>query len=280
MQLEQRLGAAFAQTHPEDAARLLENQAREVAAAFLADLAPEHAARVVDHMAPLSAATCLGAMASPQAVNIVSKLPVTVAARVLRQMPDPDPLIRALPVPDAVAKLLRFPEGSAGAVADPDVLTVPDDITVSDAQKHLRQIPERVFRYVYVLDRSTRLVGVLGLGELLAAAGSELVRSVMHRDPVRIMARADLTTVAADPAWLDHDVLPVVDGSRLFLGVIRHRMLRRLMRDSVSGGGGFAPLVGLAELYWAGFARMLFGLGAVTVAGTGPRPEQEAPDDT
>lgn len=282
MRLEQRLGATFAQTHPEDAARLLERQPRGVAASFLADLEPEWAAKVVDHMAPFTAAACLGTMANPRAVGIVSQLPVAVAARVLRQLPDPQPLLEALsrPSAEAVVKLLGFPEGTAGAVADPNVITVPDDITVSDAQKQLRQMPERVFRYVYVVDRGTRLVGVLDLGELLAAPGTEVVASVMQREPIRIAARADLMTVGADPAWLDYDALPVVDGSQLFLGVIRHRMLRRLARESASGVSGFTPLVGLAELYWTGFSRMLFGLGEATAGATGPQPEQEAADGT
>ncbi len=261
MELAQRMGVAFTTQHPDDAARLMERLPPTDTASFLAILAPADVTGVLSQMSSTRAGGCLAAMDQAQAARIVSALPATVAARVLRQMKDPQPLLSTLPrdLADAVTRLLRFPEGTAGALADPSVLTLPEDLSVADALKLLRQAPERVFSYLYVLDRGDRLVGVLDLGELMSSSGPATLNAIMRRGPVAVRGHTDLHTVAADPAWLEFDALPVVDGSGSFLGVIRHRALRRLMEQVRTGVSGFSPLINLAELYWNGFSKVLFG---------------------
>ncbi len=283
MQVELRVGAAFASAHPDDAARVLEGLNPPDATAFLAAVAPERAAQVMERMVPPSAVSCLNTLEPDTAAAVVAALPVNVAARLLRLVPDAAAVLRALPEPvaEAVAGLLRFPEGTAGALADPHVLAVPDDISAGDARKHVRRTPARVAPHLYVLDRSDHLVGVLDLSALMAAPAADPLTSLMRRDPPTVSARADLSTLTADPAWLEYDAVAVVDASGIFQGVIRHRTLRHLAKQSGGGAGGFTPLVGLAELYWTGFSRVLFGLGPEeTETASDTATDQESGDDT
>lgn len=283
MRVELRVGAAFARAHPDDAARVLEGLTPADTTAFLASVAPERAAQVMERMVPPSAASCLNTLEPETAAAIVAALPVNVAARLLRLVPDASAVLRALPDPvaEAVAARLRFPEGTAGALADPHVLTLPDDISAGDARKHVRRTPARVASHLYVLDRSDHLVGVLDLSTLMAAPTADPLASLMRPDPPTVSARADLDTLAADPAWLEYDAVAVVDASGIFQGVIRHRTLRHVAKQSAAGAGGFTPLIGLAELYWTGFSRVLFGLGPEeTDSADDTATDQESGDDT
>lgn len=273
MSLEQHLGAAFAAHHPDDAARVLEGLSAEDDATLLAALPPEDAAPVLARMGAVSAAGCVGALGPDAAAALLSNLSVTSIAAVLRQMPNAQPVLRQLPegTRDAAARLLRFAEGTAGAMADPTVLIVSDDVSAGEAHKLLRRTPERVTLDLYVVDRGNHLVGALDLRALLGASASEPITSIMRRDPATLPAGADLSTVAALPGWAEHDALPVVDDTGILLGVLRHRTLRRMVRDTA--GGVLTPLVSLAELYWTGFSRVMFGFGEAAVT-AGPRPPQ------
>lgn len=280
MAVEQRLGLAFAAAHPREAARVLEGLPPGDAAAFLATLPPDGAAVVVSQMGAVMAAGCVAVMRTEDAAGVLATLPPTAVASVLRQLSEPWPMLRALPEPlrDTAAGLLRFPEGTAGALADPAVLTVPEDLSVGEVQKLLRRTPERVSFNIYVVDQGNRLVGALDLRDLMAAAATAAVAELMRRDPPRLPGGSDLSTVAAHPRWLEHETLPVVDETGILLGVIRHQTLRRMVREGTSGVIG--PLVNLAELYWTGFSRMVFGFGeAATTRTARPGAGTEASDD-
>jgi len=272
------VGAAFALAHPDEAAGVLETVPPESAAAFLAEMLAERAAPIVARMGPVSAAGTLAALERSSAVQLLERLPPPAAARIARQLPDPGPLLDDLPpaLGAAVRRLLSFPEGSAGAVADPSVLTVPEDTTGGDARRMLSREPRRVFLFLYVVDRSDRLVGVLDLRDLMAAPAGETVAAIMRADPARLPARADLRSLAVDPAWLTHEALPVVDEAETFLGVLHHRILRQLAQSAADPAGALSPFVGLAELYWTGFSRVLFGAGAAAAATSAPEGYRDA----
>lgn len=278
MSVEQRMGAAFAALHPAAAARVLERFTPAEGALFLGALPVGQAAPVVARMAPVAAAGYLEVVGPERAAAVLAGLPATSVAGLLRQLPDAEPVLRCLPEPvrAVLAKSLRFAEGTAGALADPAVLTIPQDASIAEAKALMARVPERVSLDWYVVDREGRLVGTLDLRHLLAAAPSQSVASRMRRDPAQLSAQADLTTVAADPGWTDHDALPVVDDAGSLVGEVRHQTMRRMARrDSV---GALTPLVNLAELYWTGFSHLMFGPGRVPPEGPSPPSAKEGSD--
>jgi magnesium transporter len=256
-----QFASAFVRAHPEEAAQVLESAPPQSAAAFLAEMLPGQAAPVVARMGPVSAAGTLAALEPAFAARVLERVSPAVAAGIVRQLADPAPVLDELPdtLRATVSRLLVFPEGTAGAVADPSVLTVPSDIAVGDARRLLGRTPERAFLFTYVVDRGNRLVGVLDLRDLIAAQAGDKVADIMRPDTARLSARVDLRSVAVDPAWLSHEALPVVDETDTFLGVLHHRVLRQQARETVDPAGALSPIVGLAELYWTGFSRVLLG---------------------
>lgn len=269
------LGARFAATHPEDAARVLERAQPEETAALLSGIPTATAALVVWRMNISLAAAALSTLEVGRAADIIEELPPSHAASLLRQFNGDRVEALLASVAEKIARalrgVLRYREGSAGALADPQVLTLPNDISVADAQKHLRHLAGDVAYNVYVTDRDHRLVGVVTVRELLLARPKQTLEDIMIRHPFRLAADSDLAAIVGNPGWEQFDMLPVVDKTEAFLGAIRHRSIRQLARTR--GGSGLVNIVNvslnIADMYW----RTLSILAAeLSIGRTSPAP--------
>ncbi len=87
----------------------------------------------------------------------------------------------------------------------------------------------------------------------------------MKPQPLRLAADADLALVVMNTAWLQLDMLPVVDKAEAFIGVIRHRTLRQIAQSRRKGPGP-ADVVNLAmsiaDMYWTSLSVLAAGLAA------------------
>jgi len=269
MDSERLLITSFMSEHPPDAARVLERLPAGEAAALLGEIQASAASEVLRRMSTFGASTAIGAMEAKSAAALVAHIPPHEAASLLRRVEADvrDSVIAALPeeIRERLRVLLRYPEGTAGALMDPFVLVLPDDLTVGEALARTRRRARHVYFYVYVTDRSHRLAGVLDLRELLLADASETLAGVMRPDITKVRADTDVLTIQAHPGWQEYDALPVVDEHGIFVGAIRHRVVRRMQAgDGVRPGGAGETMLSLAELYWIGIGGMLRGLtGAV-----------------
>ena len=266
---EHRLSEAYCTRHPGEAARLLERLSAEEATEALSALDAAAAAAVLGHCAPDSAVAILAALPVAHAGATTAQFDVAVAAQLLRLLAERtrEAIIAAVPPQPAQAllRVLRFPEGTAGAMADPFVPAVPNDLSVGEALTHLRSIPRvRLHYYIYVIDRKQQLVGVLDLRDLLCAAPEEPVAMLMQTDVLRVSVWADRAAILAHPGWRQVHTLPVVATGDRYVGVLRHDTLRRLTAASERGGdlgGALALGLTLAEVYWAGMSRLFSSQG-------------------
>lgn len=264
---------AYLRRHPLSSARTLERfQAAEVAAA-LAESPPDRVAAVLERMTPSLAAPTLAALAEP--APVLAHLRVDTAGILLRRLPA-DEQSRLLGLlsqgaRDRLVRVLDHPEGSAGALADPTVVVLPEDATIETALSSVRRTAEQVMYYLYVVDRSGRLAGVLTLRELMLAEPTTTVGSAMRRSPARLQASADRAAVVAHPGWREFHALPVVDGAGRFVGALRYETLRLLDREAEPGPGGdlVSAALSLGELYWVGLTGVLEGLAHAAARGTG-----------
>lgn len=281
MRAEEGLAVAFLAAHPDDAARVVERADPADAAALLAGLAPEVSAGIFAVLGPTPAGACTAALPDDAFAAIVAQLPLTGAAVAMRRLEASrrEPVLARLD-PDHSARLrrmLEYPEHSAGALADPLMLALVEDITVDEAQRRLRGSPLHLYYYLYILSRDGRLVGVMSVAELMAARPKVTLASVMHTAVVRLDAHTPLATIAALPAWRDFDALPVVDAQGRFVGAIRNKTVRRMART------GPRPMmdtiVELSELYWVGLAGMLRSFAPLQTPPSLEDTRQRAEDD-
>jgi magnesium transporter len=260
---DERLALGFMEAHPDGAARVLERADRAEAAALFGEVPAPVAAGVLCLMAPAAAAGCAAAMPVDRLAEIVGELPLDAAVSMMHRL-EPglrDAVLARLPAGKEVPlrRLLAFGAHTAGALADPLALALPDDLTVAQAVEQLRGRGGHLLYYLYVVARDQTLVGVLDMPELMSARPEDPLATAMRRDPIRLEADTGFVTLAAHPAWQNLDVLPVVDGQGRLIGAIRHMAVRRLEAElglRARSESVLATLVGLSELYWAGLAGM------------------------
>jgi Mg/Co/Ni transporter MgtE len=267
--LEQTLTHAFLTEHPAEAARALERmspEARRTAVrAAGGDAAPALGAMVIS-----AAAECLSGLTVEEA------LPVDTVIAALRRLPADaaERLVEALPHQkrDALRRVLRVPKGTAAALVDPTVLALPDDISVAEARLRLRREADLLLHYIYVVDRTRTLVGVLDISELMRARSRDPLRGVMHEKVERLPAWMPSAAVRSHPGWRSFHAMPVTDESNRLIGAIRYQTLRRLEQetDAVETASDTAITVAaLGELFHLSVAGFVEGISTAAAPGRG-----------
>jgi len=274
MDLEATLLARFVLAHPAEAARLLESKPLSDIASALSDLPSDASVALLSCLNPLSAAGALELIDVQRAAGDLSATQLDAAGAILRAM-RPAPrlaVLEALPPGrrSALEHLLRYSEGTAGALMDPEVLSVDEGISVGEALERLRRRAQHALYYVYVVDDAQKLVGVVNLRELMEAPPDQPLGLHAVRPVESLPARATSESVLAHPGWARFHALPVVGPNGRFIGVIRYEAVRQLERRSLETAveDHVAETAGaLGELYALGL-RGLFEWGATSLLGS------------
>ncbi len=122
-----------------------------------------------------------------------------------------------------VTALMAYAEDEAGGLMNPRFGRLRPDMTVDEAIAYLRrQTYERIesIHYAYVLDSAQHLLGVVSLGELIAASPERRVRDVMETDLVTVREETDQEEVGRLIALHDLLAVPVLDAENRMKGVI------------------------------------------------------------
>jgi magnesium transporter len=125
-------------------------------------------------------------------------------------------------VPSDVRELTAYPAESAGGIMTPAFVAVAPDLRADQSIDALRRVAEAVesLSYVYVIDSSEHLLGVLPMHQLVLSRPDRPVGEFMIADPVRVRADTDAETAAhllRDEHLL---AIPVVDDDDRLLGIV------------------------------------------------------------
>lgn len=262
MTLESRLAKELTRRYPARAAATLDRVRPEDAARALAEVPPAAAASVVASMSPHAAVEVLEKLDPEAAAGVLEKLEQDVASRQARRLSQErrKAVFAKLParVGHMLETLLNFPENTAGALMDPEVLALAEDMTCAEALARVREVPDQARYNLYVVDRNQALVGAVNLRELLLAQADEPLNEVMIRNPVRLRADADRAVVVSHPGWKRVHSIPVVDDRGAYLGAVRYRTLRQLEEDLLGAAQTDANTSeALGEVFAAGASGLL-----------------------
>ncbi|MDY6844738.1 MAG: CBS domain-containing protein [Thermodesulfobacteriota bacterium] len=260
------LSFEFIKAHPLDAARILERFDIEETNAFLKEAPPSLAATVIKLMDLIYAAQCLEKMGTNESGAIIVELSSEIASTLLRRIDHRriESILEAVPQDTAreLRSRLRYSEGTAGALMDSHVFTLPEDITIEEGLNRIRKHPQEVMHYIYVVNRERVLVGFIDLRELILSDSRSLISVVMHTKLVKISVYLSQQAILMHPGWAEFHALPVVDHKGIFLGAIDHHTLRKL-ESNIKGHLSTVPINTIAralgELYWIGLSGLIKG---------------------
>jgi magnesium transporter len=211
---------------PADSANILEELDDEYVAELMAELPTATVVRIVDEMEPDEAADLLGDLEPAQARAVLD----------------------ALEDPDEIRPLLLHRDESAGGLMTSDFLALRRKMTAAEALQAIREwSPEsETIYYLYVIDASTRLCGVVSLRQLVVADPKTPIIDFMEKEVLSVVAGTDQEEVARVMSRYDLLAIPVVDEDYHLMGVITIDdvvdVLQEEASEDIQRMGGAEPL--------------------------------------
>jgi magnesium transporter len=203
---------AFADLPRDEQEEILPRLDAQSAADLLEELEDPEAAEVAAQMPPETLADVLDEMEPDEAADVLGDLPPEQAASALAQMEDAD----------EVLPLLAHPDDTAGGLMTSAFYALRRQTTAQIAIDFLRtQHPDgETPYYLYVVDRFQKLIGVVGLRDLIVAEPQATIESIMKREVVSVPVGTDQEEVAQLMKKYSLLALPVVDADGRLVGVI------------------------------------------------------------
>lgn len=251
-----------------DLARTLANRMlEEDALALLEDLTPSELSRLFTFLGDETLATLLSRLDDRDAAGILTRMSAAQAADILEQI-DPDDATDIFaeventnPVaagtimiemdPDEAAEirdLMAYGSDTAGGIMTPAFVAVFPELRADETVTALRKVAAEAetINYVYVVDRSEKLIGVLSLHSLVLSRPETPVRELMASDTWSIEVDEDQEVAARIMTERDLLSLPVVDHDGRLLGIITHDDISDIIEEEATEDierlGGSQPL--------------------------------------
>jgi len=223
---------------PADQADLMEELDTPDQVALLSRLEPMESADVLEEMEDKDAAMLAELLPSEQLADILDEMEIDEAADVLGDLSQKKvtEALREMDEPEDVISLLRYPDDTAGGLMTHAVITLQQNWTAEQALAELRRVgPESESTYyLFVLDEGKRLLGVIGLRDLVTVPIDTPIVERMETDVVSVLVTTDQEECARTLSRYGFMALPVVDEIGHFLGVITADDLIEVAEDEAT----------------------------------------------
>ncbi len=198
----------------EEQALLLEHLNIEATADLFDRLEDSETLEAAESLSIERLADVLEEMQPDEAADLLGDLPPEQASQALEEMEDIEDVL----------PLLKFPDETAGGRMTTAYIAVRRHTTAEMTIEFLRHVQpdDEVPYYIFVIDAIGRLVGVVGLRELVVARPEALIEQIMDIDVIHVNVNEDQEIVAQVMARHDLSALPVVDDDNRLVGVITH----------------------------------------------------------
>lgn len=135
-----------------------------------------------------------------------------------------------------ILKLITYPEDSAGAYMTTDYAFLHPEVVIREALNQLRlQAPRKeTIYYVYIVDHSRRLTGIVSLEDLIMGRPDQPVAEIMHANVISVRVDDDIEQVAKEMTHYDFLAMPVVDPDQRLVGIITYDDIFDVMNEEAT----------------------------------------------
>ncbi|HEV7180600.1 MAG TPA: CBS domain-containing protein [Candidatus Baltobacteraceae bacterium] len=212
--------------HPSELAEIISDLSAREAAAVVRQLDDETAADAFEHLDADTQRTLIEDIGTERAADIIEEMDSDDAADLLSEL-DEDQQRELLAemneyTASELRELVKYAEDTAGGLMTTDYTWIYPHRTAEATIRKIREIaPTSEFiYYLYVVDKSDALLGVLTLRTLLLAPPEAVIETIMETDLVSISPDTETEEVAATIARYDLLAAPVLDDAGKMLGIV------------------------------------------------------------
>jgi len=204
---------------PADIASILNDLDRPTGQSLLQKMGDEILADTLEESPARFQIDALSRMGSERAADILEEMDPDEAADLIASLPHEKSTVlldlMEKDEADDIRTLLDYPSDSAGGIMTTEFAWIPRGLTVDKAMAFLRssedaQEVEDMY-YIYVLDEKECLVGMIYLRDLIMAAPTIEVESLMDKDPISVLPYSSQEETAYLVAKYNLLSIPVVD---------------------------------------------------------------------
>ena len=267
MSSSEALSYAYLESHPADAARVLERLVPASASALLQSAPLRLASPVLRQMLPIAAARCLEHLDDTKIVGLLHGIGAQSGVALLRyfDVERRAGLLAQLPTTLTITfeLLLNYSEDTVGAWMDPRVLALPADMTVGESLDRVRNSEESLVIDPYVIDRNQCLIGYVELADLLRADAKTKLSSLVRPSAHRLPSQSSLNGLHEHSGWQEVSKLPVVEHGDRLIGVLTHATLQRALsigQNTPMTNSTEDTFVSVASAYWFGVSALMQAL--------------------
>lgn len=217
----------LSKTHSADIASVLQNfsdleayeifklePSASVRAEILSYLDNDFQKKILDRISPEQASELVNLMDSDDAADLLANLPEEETKNILDSLEEENST--------EVVDLMTYPEDSAGGIMSSDYSEFTEEKTVEQVIQALQgeELENKITFYIYVLNNTGHLVGVVSLKQLLLSKKSSSLKQLMHPSVISVKVDTDQEQVAQTVERYDFLSIPVVDENNKLVGVI------------------------------------------------------------
>ncbi len=187
---------------------------KSVAADVFAFLPLEHQQTIIVSLSDRDAANIIDNLMADDATDLLEEMPANIVKKLL-QNASPD-------TRRDINHLLRYPEDSAGSIMTVEYVDLKDSLTVAQAIDRIRKVgvDSETINICYVLDDTRKLLGAVGLRNLLLSNPNQIIGELMWENVVSVHTMMDQEEVARQFQKYDFTAMPVVDNEERLVGII------------------------------------------------------------
>lgn len=200
-------------------------------------------------------------MLHPYAANVLAEMYPDNAVDVLNELTDKERvnIYMHLMPPEAareISHLINYLDETAGSIMTTEYIAIQENLTLGEAYYQLRQqaIDAETIYYVYVVDPSDRLTGVISLRDLIINDEAKLIADVMNNRVISVQVNDDQVEVAKMVRDYDLLALPVVGFDQELLGIVTVDDVIDVMREEAESDYSGLAAVDVSEKHLSPFS--------------------------
>ncbi len=147
-------------------------------------------------------------------VDLIEEMPSNVVKRILKHIDKEERKI--------INELLNYPEDSAGSIMTTEFIDLKENMTVEECFNKIKKegMDKETLYTCYILSLTRKIVGVIGLKDLLLAEKDKKVSEIMDTNVITINTLDDQEEVSKKFDKYNKYALPVVDNESRLVGII------------------------------------------------------------
>lgn len=212
------------------------------------DRAPEEAAQralaaQIRALPPNKAAAAIARATPREGIGALLELNPAIVQSILGELGEDKRRALSEVAPREVAEQWRrnsaYPEGTIGQLMEPPLAVFSPTMTVEEAVQALRPLVRSAFvTYVYVVDSTGRLAGLVTMRDLLFNPHQARLQEVMLADPFALTPELEVPAAMKLTVNRHYPQYPVVDAAGKLVGLVRGAALFELQAFEVTAQAG------------------------------------------